>query len=172
MINQLQYFFGVKGQVALDWNPGPGYITLLLRLIPRDLYSVCPHRLFLTLPGLSDSQAALLNPNACVLRREGICTIFVMVFIMTYPGRDPTTGLDHIIAWQIKMGNITCNHTCKHTFAFTKPAILSISPRNDEIRDDLPLPTDPTIATNSPHGIVIFILKIEFKKDSTLGKIT
>ena len=86
MINQLQYFFGVKGQVALDWNPGPGYNTLLLRLIPRDLYSVCPHRLFLTLPGLSDSQAALLNPNACVLRREGICTIFVMVFNHDLPG--------------------------------------------------------------------------------------
>ena len=59
-------FFGSEGHVALDRNPGPGYDTLLLRLIPGDLLSACPHRQFHTLPGLLDSRAALpdSNPNA------------------------------------------------------------------------------------------------------------
>ena len=52
-INPLLYFFHIKGQAALDRNPVPGYktyYTLLLRLIPRDLYSACPNRY--TLPSL------------------------------------------------------------------------------------------------------------------------
>ena len=38
----------------LDGYPGPGYNTLLLRLILGYLYSLsaCPHRQFHTLPGL------------------------------------------------------------------------------------------------------------------------
>ena len=58
-------FFGSEGHVELDRNPGPGYDTLLLRLIPGDLLSAFPHRQFHTLPGLSDSRAALSNsyPN-------------------------------------------------------------------------------------------------------------
>ena len=57
---------GSKGHVALDRNPGRGYDTLLLRLIPGYLLSACPHRQFHTLPGLLDSRAALSNsyPNA------------------------------------------------------------------------------------------------------------
>ena len=42
----------MEGHVALDRKPGPGYNTLLLRLIPGDLLSACPHRQSLTLPGL------------------------------------------------------------------------------------------------------------------------
>ena len=59
-------FFRSEGHVALDRNPGPGYGTLLLQLIPGDLLSACPHRQFHTLPGLLDSRAALSNsyPNA------------------------------------------------------------------------------------------------------------
>ena len=30
MINPLKCFFGIRGHVALDRNPGPGYDTLLL----------------------------------------------------------------------------------------------------------------------------------------------
>ena len=45
-------FFGSEGHVALDRNPGPGYDTLFLRLIPGDLLSGCPHRQFHTLPVL------------------------------------------------------------------------------------------------------------------------
>ena len=47
--------------------------TLLLRLIPGDLLSACPHRQFHTLPGLLDSWAALSNsyPNACVPMQGG-----------------------------------------------------------------------------------------------------
>ena len=63
MINP--YFFGSEGHVALDKNPGPGYHTLLLRLIPGDLLSACPHRQFHTLPGLL---AALPNSNPNALR--------------------------------------------------------------------------------------------------------
>ena len=59
-------FFGSEGHVALDRNPGTGYDTLLLRMIPGDLLSAFPHRQFHTLPGLLDSWAALPNsyPNA------------------------------------------------------------------------------------------------------------
>ena len=59
-------FIGSEDHVALDRNPEPGYDTLLLRLIPGDLLSACPHRQIHTLPGLLDSQAALSNsyPNA------------------------------------------------------------------------------------------------------------
>ena len=42
-------FFGIKSHVALDRNPEQEYNTLLLRLIPGDLLSACPHRQFLTL---------------------------------------------------------------------------------------------------------------------------
>ena len=59
--NPLLCFFGSKGHVALDRNPGPGYDTLLLRMIPGDLLSAFPHRQFNTLPGLLDSWAALPN---------------------------------------------------------------------------------------------------------------
>ena len=72
-INPLECFFGSEGHVALDRNPGPGYNTLLLRLIPGDLLSACPDRQFHTLPGLLDSRAALWNsyPNACVPMQGG-----------------------------------------------------------------------------------------------------
>ena len=54
------------GHVALDRNTGPGYNTLLLRMIPGDILSACPHRQFHTLPGLLDGRATLPNfyPNA------------------------------------------------------------------------------------------------------------
>ena len=71
--NPLKCFFGSEGHVALDRNPGPGYDTLLLRMIPGDLLSAFPHRQFHTLPGLLDSWAALpnSNPNACVPMQGG-----------------------------------------------------------------------------------------------------
>ena len=43
MINPLECFFGIEGHVALDINPGPGYNTLLLRLISGYLLSAGPH---------------------------------------------------------------------------------------------------------------------------------
>ena len=42
-------FISSEGHVALDRNPGPGYNTLLVRMIPGDLLSACPHRQFHTL---------------------------------------------------------------------------------------------------------------------------
>ena len=50
---------------ALDRNPGPGYNTLLFRMISGDLLNACPHGQFYTLPGLLDSRVALSNsyPN-------------------------------------------------------------------------------------------------------------
>ena len=49
-------FFGSECHVALYRNLGPGYDTLLLRLIPGDLLNACPHRQFRTLPDLLDSE--------------------------------------------------------------------------------------------------------------------
>ena len=71
--NPLKCFYGSEGHVALDRNPGPGYDTLLLQMIPGDLLSAFPHRQFHTLPGLLDSLAALpnSNPNACVPMQGG-----------------------------------------------------------------------------------------------------
>ena len=61
--------------VALERNPGPGHDTLLLvlRMIPGDLLSACPHRQFHTLPGLLDSRGALSNsyPNALCAMQGG-----------------------------------------------------------------------------------------------------
>ena len=75
----------MEGHVALDRNPGSGYNTLFLRLIPGDLLSACPHRQFYTLPCLSDSRDALSNfdPNTCVPSREAVFTNYIMVFCMT-----------------------------------------------------------------------------------------
>ena len=71
MINPLQCFFGIEDHVVLGGIPGPGYNTLLLWLIPKDLLSAFPDRQLHTLPSLLDSRAALSNsyPNACVLSR-------------------------------------------------------------------------------------------------------
>ena len=73
--------FGSKGHVALDRNPGPRYNTLLLRMIPGDLLSACPHRQFHTLPRLLDGQAALPNsyPNA-------LCAYAGRQFVTFYDG--------------------------------------------------------------------------------------
>ena len=46
LFNPLLCFFGSEGHVVLDRNPGPGYDTLLLRMIPGDLLSAFPHRQF------------------------------------------------------------------------------------------------------------------------------
>ena len=75
----------------LNWRTG--HDTLLLRLIPGDLYSTWPNKQFHTLAGLLDSRVAQPNsyPNNCVPSKEEVCTIFIMVFVMTWPGREPTT---------------------------------------------------------------------------------
>ena len=93
MINPLKRFFGIECYVALDRNLGPAYNTLILPLIPGDLLSASPHRQFHTLLGLLDSQDALSNsyPNACMPSGEVVCTIFMIVFGMTRPGRQLAT---------------------------------------------------------------------------------
>ena len=70
------------------YNPGPGYDTLPLRSIPREVHV---RRQFHTLLGLLDSGAALSksHPCTCVQCRGAIRTIFMMVFDMTRPGREP-----------------------------------------------------------------------------------
>ena len=92
LIHQNVVFFGIEGHVALDRNQRPGYITLLLRLIPEDLLSARPHRQFHTLTDLLHSRNALPNyPKACLSRMEAVCSILMMVFGMTQPGREHTT---------------------------------------------------------------------------------
>ena len=79
IINPLQLFYGIESHVALDRNPEPGYNTLLLRLIPGDLYIACLHRQFHTLTHHLHNRGALpnFNPNHYVPSREAICTIFI-----------------------------------------------------------------------------------------------
>ena len=38
----IRVLFGMEGYAALDINPGPGYNTIPLRLIPGDPYIACP----------------------------------------------------------------------------------------------------------------------------------
>ena len=52
MKNPFVCLFAIDGHEAIDRNPGPGYNTLLLRLITADLYGACPHRQFHSLPSL------------------------------------------------------------------------------------------------------------------------
>ena len=52
----------MEGHVTQDGNPGPGYTTLHLRLIPGDLYSACSQRQFYTLPGLQQWRNTLQTP--------------------------------------------------------------------------------------------------------------
>ena len=59
MIIMMKVFFDIGEHTALDRNPGPGYDTLLVRLIPIYLYSACPQRHINTLPSLSHIQASL-----------------------------------------------------------------------------------------------------------------
>ena len=56
---------------------------------------LCPHRQFPTLPGLLDSQVALRNsyPKISVPSKEPVCTIFMMILVMTTPGCDPMTHI-------------------------------------------------------------------------------
>ena len=75
LFNPLYCSSAKKGHVALDGNLGEGYNSLLLRMIPGDLLSACPHIHFHTLPGLLDTEA--------------ICTIFMMVFGMTSRDANP-----------------------------------------------------------------------------------
>ena len=70
---------------TIDRYMGPGYNPLLLRLIPGNILSACPHIQFHKLAGLIDSRPALSNSyhNACVQSREAVCNIFMMVFGVT-----------------------------------------------------------------------------------------
>ena len=85
----IECFFGSESHVAPDRNPGPGYDTLLLRLIPGYLLSACPHRQFHTLPGLLDSRAALPNsyPNALHAMQGGIFVPFLW-WLLVLPSRE------------------------------------------------------------------------------------
>ena len=67
--------FGIKGHLA------------------GDLFSVCPHRQFHTLPSLLHNQAALpnFNPYACLPSREAVCTISMMLLGVTQRGLEPTS---------------------------------------------------------------------------------
>ena len=93
LINPFKCFFGIKGHVALDRNPGPGYNTIRLRLISGDLLNEYHNTQFHTLPGLQDSRTELSNfyPDPCVPSRKAVCIIFMMVFGMTQQGHEPAT---------------------------------------------------------------------------------
>ena len=87
--NPLQCFFGSEGHVALDRNPGPGYDTLLLRMMSGDLLSAFPQRQFHTLPGLLDSWAALPNSNPNHMHAyAGRQSVPFLWWSLVWPGRE------------------------------------------------------------------------------------
>ena len=61
----------LQDHVAIDRNPGPGYSKLLLRLIPGNILSGCPHRQFHRLPGLKNGRAGLPNPYPKRIEYQG-----------------------------------------------------------------------------------------------------
>ena len=83
-INPLEYY--IEGHVALDRNPGPGYNTLLSRLLPGDFYSAYPHRHFHTLPGLHCQIHTLTR--ACQAGMQFV-PFYMMEIGMNRPGREP-----------------------------------------------------------------------------------
>ena len=88
----LMCFLGIDCHVALDTrNPGPEYNTTILRLILGDLYSAYSHRQFYTQPDLYTVGLHYQTITNSVLSRDAVCTIFMMVFGMTRPGRKHTT---------------------------------------------------------------------------------
>ena len=96
LVNSLECLIGIEGYEALDRNLRPWCNTLLLWLIPGDLFRAYSHRQFHTLSCLLHSQAAVSKSytNACVLSREAVCTILMMVFSMTRPGREHIKEVD------------------------------------------------------------------------------
>ena len=109
MINPLLCFFVSEGHVALDRNLGPGYNILLLRLIPRDLFSACPHGQLNTLSSLLDSRVVLSNsyPNGCVQCREAVSISYPRTcgVQIHYAIRSPTAAFK-----TLHSQNINCNH--------------------------------------------------------------
>ena len=115
-------FFGIEDHVALDRNPGLGYNTLLLRLIPGDLFRACPHRQLHTLCSLFDSRATLSNsyPNACMPSREAILYHFhdglwydiagVRTSGLPHEGHtslpDAVHGLNNVYGYKRNIGNM------------------------------------------------------------------
>ena len=95
LINPLECFFGIESDIALDRNPGPRYNTLLLRLIPRDLYSSCPLRQFHILPSLLDSRPTLMH--ACQAGRQFVPFLW---WSLVWPSLGANTN-----AWEV--GTIT-----------------------------------------------------------------
>ena len=86
LINPLKCFFSSNDHVALDRNPGLGYNTLHLQLIPGDLLSACPHRQFHTLPALLDSLATLSTlMHVCQAGRQFVPFLW---WSLVWPGRD------------------------------------------------------------------------------------
>ena len=69
-----------------------GYDTLLLRMIPGDLLSACPHRQIHILPNLLDSRAALPNSNPNALRAMQGGTLYHFYDVLWY---DPAGRRTH-----------------------------------------------------------------------------
>ena len=119
MINPLECFYAIQGHATLDRNAGLGCNTLLLRLIPRNFFSACPHRQFNKLPGLLHSQFALPNSymylNTCVPSREAVCTISKMVFGYDLTGVRTSDLLHERLTHSLSHPNaVTFNEICMY----------------------------------------------------------
>ena len=72
----------------------------------------CPHKQLHTLLSLLDNWVTLSNsyPNTCLQCREAVCTIFMMVFGMTWPGRESANyrmGGEH---WNVTLAGDMTSH--------------------------------------------------------------
>ena len=121
LINPLWCFFGSQGHVALDRNPGPGYNTLLLRLIPGDHL---------------DSRVALPNsyPNALRAMQGGSLYHF-------YDGLwyDPAGG--ELTTYYVRGGH--ANHWANPTVFLYEPYFYCATTRALPLRCDFLVRSNP-----------------------------
>ena len=83
--------FGIEDHLTIDRNLALGFNTLLLRLIPGDLYSSCPNKQFLSVNSTFYIvrfyyQTHTLKP-ACQAGRQFV-PLSLMVFGMIHPGHE------------------------------------------------------------------------------------
>ena len=91
-----------------------------------------PHRQFHTIPSLLDSRVALPNsyPNPWVLRKDALCTIFMMVFGTWYD--PPGTRTQDLTTWEhLEVDTLTTkpsHRSQKYGISYFYYVLVSVSP--------------------------------------------
>ena len=68
-------FFGIEVHVPLDRNPGPGYNTIFLRLIPEYLNHACHYRRSTHHTAINKIGLHCQTPTLATLSVEAVCII-------------------------------------------------------------------------------------------------